>query len=84
MRRLWTVLHGIAIALDYGVAMLLWFRVSDPMTLSSHAGLALKTGEGGALVLLARALNAISPGHTDAAIAADIVRCQTSLTRLQG
>jgi len=81
------VIHGAAIALDYGAAMLLWWRVSDPMTLSSHAGLATRnpTSDIDNRILrgLAKLLNAIDPGHTDAAIAADIERCQTSLKRLQ-
>lgn len=85
MKRVWTFIHGIAIAFDYGIAMLVWFRVEDPMTVSSHAGLALRAGERWSLLaMLGRALNRIDTGHTDAAIAADIARCNASLRRLNG
>jgi hypothetical protein len=81
---LYRILHGVAIGIDYGLSMLIWFRVETPMTVSSHAGLALKAGERWTvLAVLGRVLNALDPAHTDAAIAADIQRCTASLRKLQ-
>lgn len=84
MKKAWKFLHGIAIAFDYGIAMLIWARVADPMTISSHAGLALRAGERWTLLaMIGRLVNYIDPGHTDNAMAADISRCQASLSRLE-
>lgn len=83
MNQVLRLIHGVGIALDYGIAMLIWFRINDPMTVSSHAGLALRGGERCTLLaLIGRALNALFPNHCEDAIAADIVRCNTSLARL--
>lgn len=59
----------------------------DPdVTISSYCGLALrspKPGVGqGALRLLGRALNTISKGHCEGAIAHDIARAQGAVARL--
>jgi len=76
--------HGFAIALDYCLDLLLFWRRAIPMTVSSQAGLALLRGERTtALALLGRALNTISPGHTDAAIEADKMRLDNALLELE-
>jgi len=76
-------LHGIAIALDYCVEMLLRWKKADPMTVSTLCGLALRRGEKWtALALLGKVLNFISTGHCEGAIAADTNRLQTALNEI--
>ena len=76
-------LHGLAIGLDYGAEMMLHWKYADPMTLSSQAGLALHRGERTTgMALLGRALNWLSPGHTDGALAADQARLELALSEI--
>jgi hypothetical protein len=83
MSALLRFLHNVAVALDYGMSMLLWLHPEEPMTISSRAGLALRAGERWTvLAMLARALNAISAGHCEAAISADVARAKAALRRL--
>jgi len=78
-----TIGHGIAVSIDYGLEMLFYWRDKAPMTLSSRAGLALRAGKRWApSALLGRLLNWIDPGHTDAAIAADIARANNAIKQL--
>jgi hypothetical protein len=84
-----TVLHGIGVALDYGLAMIGWMRVEDPMTVSSHAGLALRANEGGILSALGKGLNWVDyparrrgSTHTAEACTADIQRSINALAHL--
>jgi hypothetical protein len=84
-----TVLHGIGVALDYGLAMIGWMRVEDPMTVSSHAGLALRANEGGILSVLGKGLNWVDyparrrgSTHTAEACTADIQRSINALAHL--
>ena len=77
--------HGIAIAVDYLLEMTLFWKQARPMTVSSRCGLALRAGEKTTpLALIGRALNKIDPGHTEAAIAADIARAKSALQILGG
>ena len=76
-------LHGLAIAIDYGMEMLAFWRVAAPMTISSQSGLALRRGDRHTpLAYIGRALNWMNPGHTDAAIKADIMRAHVALVEL--
>jgi hypothetical protein len=78
-------LHGVAIAVDYMLEMALFWKQAKPMTVSSRAGLALRSGEKmTVLACIGRLLNWIDTGHTEAAIAADITRVRSALTELGG
>jgi len=77
-------LHGLAIGIDYGLEVCLFWRHAAPKTLSSDAGLALRRGElTTPMALLGRLLNWISPGHTDAALVADHNRLELALAEIE-
>ena len=79
-----TFAHGVAIAVDYGVEGVFFWRLRAPMTVSSQAGLALKAGQRTTLLaLLGRVLNWLNPGHTDQAILADVQRAMNALALLE-
>lgn len=79
------IIHDAGVALDYGLSMILWLHPDIPMTISSRAGLALRDGRRWTpAALIGRSLNAIWPGHTDDAIAADLARAKATVARLEG
>jgi hypothetical protein len=78
------MIKGLLIALDYAVGMLFFWKSQAPMTVSSHAGMALRRGEKHTpLALLGRFLNLIDHGHTEASISNDINRAEKSLNYLK-
>ena len=77
--------YAIALCLDYGAELLVFWRTHKPMTISSKCGLALRRGETTtALARLGRTLNKLDPGHTDGAIKDDIIRAKAAIKELEG
>lgn len=79
---MWNYLKRVLIAFDVFVGTVLCFSNGD-MTISAACGRALKHGVGLVEQLIGTALNAISAGHCDQAIADDIARAQAAIKRLQ-